>query len=59
MASKDSKSNTAGGMGEFYQAYYRHARRRNRTEVAVVLGGVFLALVLVSALIFFWYTEVD
>jgi hypothetical protein len=46
-------------MRDPYEAYYRHSRRRHRTEVAVVVGGLFLALILVSAVAFFWHAEVD
>jgi NADH:ubiquinone oxidoreductase subunit 6 (subunit J) len=46
-------------MRDPYEAYYRRSRRRHRTEVAVVVGGLFLALILVSAVVLFWHTEVD
>jgi len=46
-------------MRDPYEAYYRHSRRRHRTEVTVVVGGLFLALILVSAVFFFWHAEVD
>lgn len=59
MASKDSSSNTVGRMRDPYEAYYRRSRRRHRTEVAMVVGGFFLALILVSAGVFFWNSEVD
>lgn len=59
MANKDSRSNAADWMRDPYEAYYRHVRRRDRAEVAAILGGFFLALVLVSAVFFFWYSEVD
>jgi len=59
LASKDSSSNAAERMPDPYQAYYRYARRRQRIEVAVVIGVFFLALILVSAGIIFWHTESD
>ena len=59
LASKDFRSSAADRMRDPYEAYYRHARRRDRADVAVVLGGFFLAVVLLSAVVFFWRTGLD
>jgi len=51
-------SKADGRMSDPYEVYYRRARRRDRTEVAVVAGGLFLALILVLVVVLF-RMEVD
>lgn len=44
-------------MRDPYEAYHRHERRRHRAEIAMVIGGFFLALVLMSVVVAVWHAE--